>query len=274
MERPENLLSVALEAAAAGSSYLLEGYGRTLEVRFKGAIDLVTQYDVGSENIVRKIISRSFPGHSILAEEGGMSGQQSAYRWYIDPLDGTTNFTRSHPFFAVSIACCLIVPGRPPRPLAGVVEAPVLRESFWAYEGGGAHHSQEIRGRGEIEERMKTTETCDPAEALINTGFPYDIANRPEQILSSMSRILPKVRAVRRAGAASLDLAYVACGRADGYWEYGIKPWDVAAGCLLISEAGGLFSELNGAPYILEKSETMLAGNRFIHGRLLSLLNG
>ncbi|MDR1049525.1 MAG: inositol monophosphatase [Deltaproteobacteria bacterium] len=273
MERPETLLEVALEAAAAGARYLLEGYGRPLEVSLKGAIDLVTQHNLGSEKIIRKIITRKFPGHSILAEEGGLSGQPSPYRWYVDPLDGTTNYTRSHPFFAVSVACCLMVPGRPPRPLAGVVMAPVLREAYWAVEGGGARRSQDVPGRGEIEERVKVSETGDPGDAFINTGCPYDVRSRPGEIVDPLARMLPSVRALRRAGCSSLDLAYVAAGRADGYWEHGVKPWDVAAGCLLVAEAGGKLSDVSGNPYVLESSDNLLAANPSLHGPLLSIVS-
>jgi myo-inositol-1(or 4)-monophosphatase len=272
MERPENLLNVAVEAARAGATHLLEGYGRTVEVNLKGAIDLVTKYDLGSEKIVRGVIARSYPGHSVLAEETGFSGNNSPYRWYVDPLDGTTNFTRSHPFFSVSVGCCLLVPGRPPRPLAAAIVAPVLRETFWAFEGGGAFRSQELPGRGVVEEKMRVTDISNPGEALINTGFPYDVANRPEEILGPLGRVLPRVRAVRRAGSASLDLAYLAAGRADGYWEYGIKPWDVAAGCLLVSEAGGVLSDVFGQPFILERSESLLATGKSLHLPLVAIL--
>jgi myo-inositol-1(or 4)-monophosphatase len=165
MESPKNLLQVALEAANASGRYLAEGFGRAVDVKFKGDIDLVTQYDLGSEEIIRKILNRNYPGHSILGEEGGLQPSKSAYRWYIDPLDGTTNFSRNHAFFAVSIACCLMIPGRPPRPLAAVVEAPVLRETYWAYEGGGAWLSQDIPGRGPIEDRVKSTQVTNPLQA-------------------------------------------------------------------------------------------------------------
>jgi myo-inositol-1(or 4)-monophosphatase len=273
MERPEHLLEVAFEAANAAARHLLEGYGRVLEVSLKGVIDLVTEYDLASEEIIRKILTHNFPTHAILGEEGGLADSaNSPYRWYIDPLDGTTNFTRSHPFFAVSLACCLIVPGRPPRPQASVIVAPVLRESYWAFEGGGARRSQEIPGRGFVEEAMAVTSVATTMEACVCTGFPYDVANRTEQILGRLSRILPRVRAIRRAGAASLDMAYVAAGRADGYFEFGPKAWDLAAGALMVIEAGGALSDMAGDPYILERSESIIASNGALHKDLVGLL--
>lgn len=266
-------MEVAIEAARAGARHLLEGYGRALEVSFKGDIDLVTQYDLGSERLICKVITRNFQEHSILSEESGLSTTNSPYRWYIDPLDGTTNFTRSHPFFAVSVACCLMVPGRPPKPLAAVIEAPILRESFWAYEGGGAFRSQDVPGRGLIEEKLKVTEVSKPMDSFICTGFPYDVAKRTDEILGPLKRILPRVRALRRAGAASLDMAYVAAGRADGYFEYGPKAWDLAAGALLVTEAGGVLCDISGAPYVLERSESIIASGRSLQSAMVAILS-
>jgi myo-inositol-1(or 4)-monophosphatase len=273
MERPDDLLNVAFEAARAGAVHLLEGYGRVLEVNLKGAIDLVTQYDLDSERLIRKEITRNFPAHSILAEESGLTPASSPYRWYIDPLDGTTNYTRSHPFFAVSVACALLVPGRPPKPLAGVIVAPVLRETYWAHEGGGAFRSQDVEGRGTIEQKIQVTNVTDSKEAFICTGFPYDVASRTGEIVAPLSRILPKIRALRRAGAAALDMAYVAAGRADGYFEFGPKAWDLAAGIILVTEAGGTISDMTGAPYVLEHATSVIAAGRSFHPVLVSILN-
>jgi myo-inositol-1(or 4)-monophosphatase len=124
-----------------------------------------------------------------------------------------------------------------------------------------------------VEERIKVTDTGELKDAMINTGFPYDVAARPEEIISPLAKVLPRVRAVRRAGAASLDLAYLAAGRADGFWEYGLKPWDVAAGMLLISEAGGMVTDINGELFVLEKSDSMVAASKPLHGPLLRLLS-
>jgi myo-inositol-1(or 4)-monophosphatase len=273
MERPEDLLEVAFEAARAGAKLLLEGYGRILEVNLKGAIDVVTQYDFDSEQLIRKIILRNFPSHSILAEEGGLTKTNSPYRWYVDPLDGTTNYTRSHPFFGVSVACGLIVPGRPPRILAGVILAPVLRETYWAYEGGGAYRSQELSGRGLIEEKIKVSNVSNLMESFICTGFPYDVATRLEQIVEPIKKFLSRIRALRRAGSAALDMAYVAAGRADGYFEYGPKAWDLAAGSLIVTEAGGVVSDITGEPLVLEHQSGVIAGTPPIHKELIKIVN-
>ncbi|MDR2387413.1 MAG: inositol monophosphatase [Deltaproteobacteria bacterium] len=271
MESVQDLLNVAIEAARAGAAHIVEGYGRVLDVKQKGPNEFVTQYKIDAEEIIRKIIKKSFSGHSFLAEEGGLQEANSPYRWYIDPLDGTINYTRSHPFFAVSVACCAIIPGRAPKPLAGVLVAPVLRESYWAYEGGGAFRGQEIPGRGYIEEKIKVSNVSNATEALVCTGIP-DYIKRTEPIMAPIRKIMPKIKTLRRDGAAALDMAYVASGRADGYFEIGTKAWDLAAGLLLVAEAGGTITDLAGEPYVLEKSDSVLTANPLFHPTLVKIL--
>jgi myo-inositol-1(or 4)-monophosphatase len=265
MENLQQLLPVALKAAEAGAAVLAQGYGKTTDLRFKGDIDLVTEFDLGSEKAIRSVISQAFPDHSILAEESGLlsepSGRQSGYRWYLDPLDGTTNFVKAHPAFAVSLACCKLEPGKPPVPLAGVVWAPLLREVFFASLSEGAFLRHDRPHGGVVEEKLKVSETSKPIEATVNVGFPYDLAQRAIEVLWPIARVASKVRAVRQFGSAALDLAYVASGRSECYWEAGLKPWDVAAGQLLVTEAGGLISDMEGAPYKLEESPGILASN-------------
>jgi myo-inositol-1(or 4)-monophosphatase len=270
MENPQNLLDVALEAARAGAAHLVEGYGRVLDVKQKGPNEVVTQYKIGVEEIIHKTINKYYLGHSFLAEEGGLKEAKSPYRWYIDPLDGTINYTRGHPFFAISVACCFIIPGRPPRPLAGALVAPVLRESYWAAEGGGAFRGQEIPGRGYVEEKLKVSNVSNSPEALVCTGIP-DFVKRTERVMAPIGKIMPKIKTLRRDGAAALDMAYVASGRADGYFEIGTKAWDLATGLLLVFEAGGKVTDMAGAPYELEKSESVLAANPLFHPNMLKL---
>jgi myo-inositol-1(or 4)-monophosphatase len=267
------ILNTALEAAEEAADYLLKGYGGTMEVSLKGIVNPVTDRDYGAEKIIGEIISKSFHDHQILAEEGGLSGPRSRFRWYVDPIDGTANYARGHPFFAVSLCCALLEPNLAPRPLVAVIRAPVLRELFWAVEGGGAFYKQELSDRV-MEGRMKVSKVDKVLEALVNTGFPYDLHERLGEILGPLGRVVGRAMALRRAGAASLDMAYVALGRADCYYEFGIKPWDVAAGLLLVSEAGGVSDDLEGGLYNLDRSQSIIAGNKELCQRLTQILQG
>lgn len=270
----EQALKVALAAAEAGANILMEGYGQRPEIRYKGSIDLVTEYDVRSEEVVRKIISSSYPDHLLIGEEEGGSGyRQAPYKWHIDPLDGTTNFAHGHPFFAVSIGLMGPGPEGGEVPLVGVVLAPALGELYWGYAGGGAYRRQNIPRRGLVERRLLVSDTQSLRAALLNTGFPYDIYERGGEILHPFGRLVMAARAVRRAGAAALDMAYVAAGLADGFWESGLKSWDVAAGLLLVSEAGGQVSDYQGQPYRLGQSLNILGTNGFLHNEILDFFN-
>ena len=269
----EQAMSVALEAAAVGAGILMSGYGSKPKVSFKGAIDLVTEFDLKAEEAIRRILAKAYPDHLLVGEEEGGSGfRQADYKWYIDPLDGTTNFAHGHPFFSVSIG--LMGPGPDGRecPLVGVINAPALGELYWGYCGGGAVRRQQLHGRGFTERPLKVTETSNLREALLNTGFPYDIYERGGEVLHPFGRLVMAARAVRRAGAASLDIAYVAAGLADAFWESGLKPWDVAAGLLLLNEAGGRFSDYQGEDYIPGQSREILGSNAVLHDTLLDYL--
>lgn len=269
----QRALEVALSAAEAGAGELMAGYGNHPKVRYKGAINLVTDYDLKSEEIIRKIISRTYPDHLLVGEEEGNSGySQADYKWYIDPLDGTTNFAHGHPFFAVSIG--LVGPDRDgrERPLIGVINAPALGELYWGHHGGGAFRRLYINGRGLVERRLAVTSTDKLRGALLNTGFPYDIYERGGEILHPFGRLVMAARSIRRAGSASLDVAYVAAGMADAFWETGLKPWDVAAGLLLLAEAGGRVSDYSGEPYVLGGSRDILGSNSVLHDTILDYL--
>lgn len=267
-------LKVALEAAAAGAAVLMDGYGRRPQVRFKGASDLVTEYDLRSEEAVRRIIGRAYPEHLLVGEEEGESGPaRSDYRWYIDPLDGTTNYAHGHPFFAVSIG--LWGPDAEGRqvPLAGVVEAPALGELYWARAGGGGGRRQVIPGRGLVESPLGVSATDELRQAFLNTGFPYDIYERGGEVLRPFGRLIMAARTVRRAGAAALDIAYVAAGLADAFWETGLKSWDVAAGLVLLQEAGGRATDYLGRPYVPGQSRDILGSNGRLHQAIMDCLN-
>jgi myo-inositol-1(or 4)-monophosphatase len=275
LDLPEALV-VALTAAQTGADIVAQGYkDRDLTIRNKGLIDLVTQYDLGSERAIRTAIGAAYPDHDILAEEEGLvSANQSRPRWYVDPLDGTTNYVHRHPFFAVSIALALPNGRGFWEPVVGVIQAPVLRERFFAIKGQGAFSQTFDNGEWSAPSPLLVSSHNQIIEALVNTGFPYDVHERLKEIVSPFERMLGQAQAIRRAGAASLDLAFVAAGRAEGYWEAGLKPWDVAAGVLIVAEAKGRVSDLLGQEYVLEKSPIVLASNGFLHPILVSILNG
>lgn len=267
-------LKVALSAAEAGAGVLMGGYGRHPEARLKDRISLVTEYDLRSEAVVRKIIGRAYPEHLVVGEEEGESGSvRSGYKWYIDPLDGTTNFVHGHPFFAVSIGLWGQDGQGREGPLVGVILAPALGELYWGRAGGGGYRRQTIPGRGLVETRLRVTDTANLGEAVLNTGFPYDIYERGGEILHPFGRLVMAARAVRRAGSAALDMAYVAAGLADAFWETGLKAWDVAAGLLLLKEAGGLATDYQGRPYVPELSRDILGSNGRLHDIVMGHLN-
>jgi len=227
------------------------------EIRHKSAIDIVTDVDLESEQLVCATLLGAFPTHTILAEEGGVRGGTDArYRWIVDPLDGTTNYAHGFPFFCVSIG--LEVEGR----LAlGVVYAPSLDELYVAEAGRGASLNDrpiQVSSIGELD------------QALLATGFPYDRAqfSRALRSFEVMSR---QSQAVRRAGSAALDLCYVACGRLDGYWEHAVSPWDVAAGALIVLEAGGRVSSPDGSAFGVDSGH-IAASNGVLHLPLTAAL--
>jgi len=229
------------------------------EVRHKGAFDLVTDVDVASEQLVRGVLQDAFPSHTIVGEEGGANvGSDSRMRWFVDPLDGTTNYAHGFPFFCVSIG--LEVEG---VPTLGVVYAPTLDELFVAEAGAGAT----LNGR-----RLEVSATSQVSQALLATGFPYD-RNELPRALRSFEILSHTSQAVRRAGSAALDLCYVACGRFDGYWEHHVMPWDMAAGTVVVREAGGQMTTMAGVPFTLDDGNA-LASNGVLHNALIDALAG
>jgi myo-inositol-1(or 4)-monophosphatase len=228
-------------------------------VQYKGEINLVTEADRLSEALIVDRIRKAFPGHDILAEESPETASGSGFRWIIDPLDGTTNYAHGYPVFCVSIA--LETEG---MIRLGAVYNPMLDELFIAERGAGAF----LNGR-----RLTVSRTVELSRSLLATGLPYDLREDRNNNINYFGAMALNAQAVRRAGAAALDLAYLAAGRFDGFWELKLMPWDVAAGWLLVEEAGGVVTDLQGDPFDLY-SPHMLASNGLIHAGMSRILAG
>jgi myo-inositol-1(or 4)-monophosphatase len=252
------LLNIAVRAARRAGEVIARAVPRVegLEITEKGHNDFATEVDRTAEREIMAVIRRSYPQHAFLAEESGATGDDETV-WIIDPLDGTTNFLHGFPTFAVSIAC-----EQRGRLEHAVVYDPMRQELFTASRGEGA----QLDGK-----RIRVSKRRTLDGALIGTGFPFR-ANLPhvEAYLAMLRSVMLETAGVRRPGAAALDLAYVAAGRVDGFWEIGLKPWDTAAGALLIQEAGGRIGTLSGAAY--HRSQHIIAGNPRVYAALLELL--
>ena len=253
----ENITRVSIAAAYKGAEVLRSKFGHISQTRKKGVIDLVTEADTSSEECILQVIRTAFPNHSILAEESGQEARDEALVWIIDPLDGTTNFAHQIGWYAVSIA--FSVAG---KVVVGVVLNPVTGELFTAAHGRGAkcnNHS------------IKVSSVSYVSDSLLASGFPYNIRENLNPIISRFKRCLNASQGIRRMGSAALDLCYVACGRFEGFWEENLKPWDTAAGVLIAREAGAHVTDFSGRPYPIEGDET-LATNGRIHEEMLKLL--
>jgi len=248
---------VALRAAHAAGRIHLRWLNKTKISRKSNPIDLLTEADKESEAAVIETIHRAFPTHAILAEESGASDHKSDHRWIIDPLDGTTNFAHGFPAFCVSIAY-----EHRGRMQFGVVFDAYRKELFVAARGKGA----KLNGKP-----IRVSRATALATSLLSTGFPYDRRERRRFYLCFWEELMMRVHGVRRAGAAALDFAGVACGRTDGFWEFGLKPWDIAAGALLVEEAGGIVTNMDGTPLDLAGGQ-MIASNGRIHQELREVL--
>lgn len=249
--------AIAVAAARRGGEILLEKFQRGIAVSHKGEVDLVTDADRLAEAAIVEVLRGTFPRHDILAEEADYGTTDSYYRWIIDPLDGTTNYAHGFPWFAVSIA--LEVAG---EVRLGVVYNPVFQEMFVAEKGSGAFLN---------DYPLRVSQAAHLSNALLATGFPYDRKTSPVNNFDHFVNFQRSARACRRAGAASLDLACTAAGRFDGFWEMKLKPWDVAAGKILVEEAGGRLSDFSGRPFDIYGQEC-LASNGLIHEAMVQVL--
>ena len=254
------MLDFAIQTAQEAGRLLSERFRRTsLAVTHKGEIDLVTEADVAAESLIVERIRSHHPRHSILAEEGGevtRDERPSEFKWIIDPLDGTTNYAHGYPCFCVSIAL-----ERDGEIVLGVVHDPTRDETFAAERGAGAT----LNGR-----TIRVSEIDDLNRAMLCTGFPYDVRGR-NQFARHFSNFIMHAQAVRRDGAAALDLAYVACGRFDGFWDEGLRPWDVAAGTLIFEEAGGRVTHYDGTPFDVY-TPPILASNGLVHEAMMRVV--
>ena len=252
----QSFLDVAIEAAREAGAILLQEYDRPPSISYKGEVDIVTQADRRSEAAVVARLRTHFPKHTVVAEEGGGHDSASAFRWYVDPLDGTTNFAHGYPCFAVSIGLAEVRDGREEL-LVGAVLNPVNNELFTALRGEGAWLNQK---------RIHVSTVPELSRSLLATGFPSHKRTENPNIHYYWDFTL-RSHGVRRDGSAALDLCSVACGRFDGFWEFGLKPWDTAAGVLIVTEAGGTATDFAGRPYHLGGPD-LLASNKLIHGEM------
>lgn len=252
-----SMKELLLQATEEAGQLLLEMFGRGIAVEYKGAFDLVTEADRRAEALITDLVRGRFAEHDILAEEGDYGVRGSEVRWIIDPLDGTTNYAHGHPWFAVSIA--IEVRG---ELVLGAVSNPCQKELFFAERGAGAF----LNGKPL---RVSTVSSLD--RALLATGFAYDHKTSRANNYDYFARFQQAAQACRRPGVASLDLASVAAGRFDGFWEMKLKPWDLAAGVLLVAESGGRVSDFDGQPMSLNGKEC-LASNSRLHAEMLDIL--
>ena len=257
MDPLEEFSRVGESAVREAGLYLRQNLGGRFEASFKGAVDLVTPFDMGAQEILVGRLAAAFPEHGFLAEEGLSRPGTSDCRWIIDPLDGTTNYTHAFPVFSVSAAL-----ERAGRVVLGFVYDPMREEMFRAEAGLGAS----MNGAA-----IRVSSVADLGKSLLATGFPYDLRTSPVNNLGHWGRFIVRAQAVRRCGSAALDLAYVACGRFDGFWELKLKPWDVAAGALIVAESGGRVTDFAGREHTL-KAPGILASNGLVHPAMLEVL--
>jgi myo-inositol-1(or 4)-monophosphatase len=251
------MLNFAKQIAREAGAILRENFGRDIEIHHKGQIDLVTEVDLMSEAFLRERIATHYPKHQLLAEEGGLSDVTSEYRWIVDPLDGTTNFAHGYPFFSVVVAL-----EHKKDIVLGVIYDPIRDELFAAERGQGATLN---------ERPLRVSKTASLGQSLLVTGFPYNVRSSPQKNLDHFSDFLDVAQAIRRDGSAALDLCYVAAGRFDGFWELNLAPWDMAAGSLIVTEAGGTVTAFNGSEFSSYVPE-VLATNGHIHDEMVAVL--
>ena len=252
------MLNIAIRAARTAGDSIVREMDRTrdISIETKGKNDFVTEVDKNAEGIIISVIKNAYPEHAFLAEESGQEGEND-YLWIIDPLDGTTNFLHGLPHFAISIAL-----ERDGKPFAGVVYSPVMDELFWAENGQGAFLNNE---------RLRTSGRRNLEECLIATGMPYKGRDNHPQYPQMLDTVWSTTSGIRRFGAAALDLAYIAAGRYDGFFEFSLSPWDIAGGIIIVREAGGNVTVINGSGE-MKKTGNILASNGHIHRELSEVL--
>jgi myo-inositol-1(or 4)-monophosphatase len=251
------MLDFAINVAQEAGALLRDRLNTKFTVSHKGAINLVTEIDIASETLIRERIATRFPRHQVLAEEGGLAESASEYRWIVDPLDGTTNYAHGYPVFAVSIA--LEYQG---EVILGVVYDPMRNEMFAAERGSGATLNHKT---------IKVSGTSQLIQSVLSTGFPYDIKTSEMTNLDHWTNFAMNAQALRRDGAAAIDLCYVACGRFDGFWELNLGAWDTAAGVLIVEEAGGRVTSFSGGQFSNYTPE-IIASNGLIHDQMIEVI--
>ena len=256
-ENVEELVLIAINAAMSAGEILKKGFYSQFKINNKeGRHNLVTEYDILSEKHIIKCISEKFPSHTFLCEESGYSSKQTEeIQWIIDPLDGTVNFAHRIPIFGVSISA-----RKKDDVLLGVTYQPMTNELFVAQKNKGSF----LNGR-----KISVSNVKDINDGMIGTGFPYNLIENPDHCIERFLNMVKLGVSIRRLGAATLDFAYLACGRLDGFWETNLGPWDCAAGLLLVREAGGQVTRWDGDTYKVTEKNQVLASNKHIHNQLI-----
>ena len=250
-------LSCAIRAALAGGAVLIKYSNRIQKIKYKGVINLVTEADHLSQKIIIGLLKKDFPDYGIISEENFSENITSTNKWIIDPLDGTTNYAHNFPIYSVAIGLEV-----DKRIRLGVVYHPILKELFYGVEGHGSYLNNC---------RIFVSKTKTLNKSLLATGFPYDKHTSAQDNIANFARVAKRVQGIRRGGAAALDFAYVAAGRLDGFWELKLSSWDTAAGVLLVAEAGGAVSRIDGSPFHPGEGD-VVATNGVIHDDLRALL--
>ena len=254
---PDQAFRWAMEAVREAGKILATGFRRNKTYKKKGAIDLVTEWDIKSQKTILSRLRPHFPLADFLVEESGTERRDSPLCWILDPLDGTTNFVHGFPFFCISLALYY-----EKIPFLAIVHNPAMEETYWALKGKGAF----FQGRP-----IRVSTRPEVSQSLLATGFPYNIKKTHRTIMKRLDHVITRAQGVRRAGSAALDLCWVSRGIIDGFWEEHLKPWDTAAGILLLEEAGEKVSDFSGRPYRFQQKH-ILATNGLIHQEMIELL--
>jgi len=258
VKTPADLLPSVIDIAHRAGALLRTGFGGVIDSTAKeGRHNLVTEYDLAVERLLYEALQEIAPGSAFLGEEGGLHAGTSEVEWIVDPLDGTVNFAHGIPIFCVSIAARI-----QGEMALGVIHQPLLDETFAATRGGGAH----LNGVP-----IRVSDTPQLSDSILVTGFPYNVHTNPQGCIDQFAKVVRTGLPIRRLGSAALDLAYIAAGRFDGYWEVELQPWDMAAGSLLVQEAGGHVTHYGGRPLVIGP-DSIVASNGKIHSDLVQLL--